>query len=172
MAHVLGGQESGANQQFAVLEMNTLVYGYVNDDNAMPVGNAEIEFVYEDDSGFEIESDAETDEDGYYRAWVHKPWTWDVGIQVEHGSYQWFEDTLNTINAPLDEYEGHYSLYYNPILLHGGTGDQATVSPVVRKVSPLSKQRRNTSNARAVGLPFIGSSSMAPTKPQLRTSMT
>ncbi|MBE77061.1 MAG: hypothetical protein CMG41_04920 [Candidatus Marinimicrobia bacterium] len=131
MAHVLGGQESGANQQFAVLEMNTLVYGYVNDDNAMPVGNAEIEFVYEDDSGFEIESDAETDEDGYYRAWVHKPWTWDVGIQVEHGSYQWFEDTLNTINAPLDEYEGHYSLYYNPILLHGGTGDQATVSGMV-----------------------------------------
>ena len=51
-------------------------------------------------------------------------------------------------------------------------GDRAMMSPVVRISRPFSKASRKAVKARLVGAPGIDSSSMAPTRPQLRMSMT
>jgi len=44
-------------------------------------------------------------------------------------------------------------------------GDKATVSPVTRTITPRSKHFKNTSKARAPGLPGRGSSSTAAISP-------
>ena len=51
-------------------------------------------------------------------------------------------------------------------------GDMAMMSPVVRIRMPFSKPSRKAVKARLVGSPAIGSSSIAPTSPRLRMSMT
>ena len=122
-----------AVQNFAVMLMNTMVHGQVVDNNGMPVSHADLWFEYEEEGGFRIENDAETDDDGYYDAWIHMPWAWEVEIETSYGGYQFFEDNLETINASYDEYAGHYYLSYNPVLQHdgGGPGEQATISGTV-----------------------------------------
>ena len=51
-------------------------------------------------------------------------------------------------------------------------GDSAMMSPVVRMRQPFSKAFTKAENARLVGCPSIGFSSIAPTRPMLRISMT
>ncbi len=51
-------------------------------------------------------------------------------------------------------------------------GDSAMMSPVVRISAPRSNALTKAENARFDGCPGIGSSSIAPTSPMLRMSMT
>jgi hypothetical protein len=81
---------------FEIVEYNTVVWGHVTNPEGDGIHDAEVYFSYHDDSlDFYIESDAWTDENGYYELWLQGGYEYDVHAWAygynDHNDYVYVE---------------------------------------------------------------------------------